>query len=477
MAERRRRSERMRMHDGAGRRRTPGPRTRRFGPDGMWIAGRAAVELAGRVRHAVAGVRSRTTSTARFRAARARVPEAFYAVKAFTAHAMLRMAVDEGLDLLAASGGEVEACLRAGCTRARSPSTGGTSPTTSWQLAVRAGVGLVIADGLDELAGWTCSPRAAGIVQPFLLRVNPGVAGRHPRVDRDRSRVDGVRRARRPRAARRVAAARHLSHSPVPRAPRAHRIPGTRRTGPFLRELDVLVALTARLRERPGSPSRCSTSAVGSASRTRTSAPSIAEIGRRRSSAPADALRRTGPPRADAGGASPGGASSGNTGVTLYRVGRSTDPGRRPDRDRRRRRDVRQHPPDAVRRPVHAWRWPARPGGRDRRDRDDRRPSLRIGGRARRRRRPSGRRRARRPAGVRGDGRVHLLARQHVQPGRPSGGGRGPRGDAVACGCGGRRPSDLDRLEAPAPRAVPPEGHRRRHHAPTGAARRTPSRS
>ena len=45
---------------------------------------------------------------------RARFPRVLYAVKAFTSHAVLRIAVEEGLDLLVASGGELEAALRAG---------------------------------------------------------------------------------------------------------------------------------------------------------------------------------------------------------------------------------------------------------------------------------------------------------------------------------------------------------------------------
>ena len=50
----------------------------------------------------------------RCRAIAPRFDRVLYAVKAFTAHAVIRIALDEGLDLLASTGGEVEACLRAG---------------------------------------------------------------------------------------------------------------------------------------------------------------------------------------------------------------------------------------------------------------------------------------------------------------------------------------------------------------------------
>ena len=104
---------------------------------------------------------------------------------------MLRMAVDEGLDLLAATGGEVEACVRAGVAPARVAFHGRNKSDDELALAVRARVGLVIADGLDELRRLDGFAGAAGIVQPFLLRVNPGLRVDH-QLD-DWSRVDGVR--------------------------------------------------------------------------------------------------------------------------------------------------------------------------------------------------------------------------------------------------------------------------------------------
>ncbi len=65
----------------------------------MWIAGQNAALLAERFATPLL-VFDQDDLTARLRAARLAFPKTFYAVKAFTAHAMLRLAVDEGLDLL-----------------------------------------------------------------------------------------------------------------------------------------------------------------------------------------------------------------------------------------------------------------------------------------------------------------------------------------------------------------------------------------
>src|SRR6185295_14969728 len=117
---------------------SPWPANASFRADGMWIAGQSAVALAGRYGTPLL-VFDRSDLAARLGWAKRAFPKTFYAVKAFSAHAMLRLAADEGLDLLAASGGEV-----------------------------------------DAFAG------AAGVVQPFLLRVNPGV-----RVDTHESIATG----------------------------------------------------------------------------------------------------------------------------------------------------------------------------------------------------------------------------------------------------------------------------------------------
>ena len=112
---------------------------------------------------------------ARARAAAALFPRALYAVKAFTSHAMIRLALDEGLDLVCATGGEVEACLRAGASASRIVLHGSNKSDAELDLAVRSGVSLVVVDGASELTRLDRTARERDIVQPILLRVVPEI--------------------------------------------------------------------------------------------------------------------------------------------------------------------------------------------------------------------------------------------------------------------------------------------------------------
>ena len=102
-------------------------------------------------------------------------PRVLFAVKAFTSHAMIRLALDEGLDLLCASGGEVEACLRAGAAGGRIVLHGSNKSDAELELAAVSGLSLVIADGREELDRIDRAARGRGVVQPVLLRVVPEV--------------------------------------------------------------------------------------------------------------------------------------------------------------------------------------------------------------------------------------------------------------------------------------------------------------
>jgi diaminopimelate decarboxylase len=117
---------------------TPWPSTATFDGDGLRIGGMPADELAGRYGTPLL-VFDRADMVSRLRAARRAFPRTFYAVKAFTSHAVLRLAVDEGSTFWP-RGGEVEACLRAGAT-VRIARTAGTRPTTSWSSPCARGSG------------------------------------------------------------------------------------------------------------------------------------------------------------------------------------------------------------------------------------------------------------------------------------------------------------------------------------------------
>jgi diaminopimelate decarboxylase len=296
----------------------PWPANMSFGADGMRIAGLSAVDLAERFSTPLL-VFDRADLTARLRGARLAFPKTFYAVKAFTAHAMLRLAVEEGLDLLAASGGEVEACVRAGIPPARIAFHGRNKSDEELELAVRARVGLVIADGSDELGRLDGFAGAAGVVQPFLLRVNPGL-----RVDTHEaiatgheSTAFGVPASAVPGTVASVASLPHLRFLGL----HAHIGSQILTADPFLRELDVLVALTARLRERHGIAVDLLDMGGGfGITYTDERTPSVSDIG-------AAAERRLRVPCGERGlpvptlAAEPGRSIVGNAGVTLYRVG------------------------------------------------------------------------------------------------------------------------------------------------------------
>jgi len=91
----------------------PWPANARFGPDGLSIAGVLAEDLAARYGTPLL-VADEEHIRARCRAFTTLFPHPLYAVKAFTSRAVLRLVADAGLNLLVATGGELEACLAAG---------------------------------------------------------------------------------------------------------------------------------------------------------------------------------------------------------------------------------------------------------------------------------------------------------------------------------------------------------------------------
>jgi diaminopimelate decarboxylase len=152
----------------------PWPASSRIGQRGLEIAGVPATDLARRFGTPLVvfdeeeiRARCRRLSTTGVRAA--------YAVKAFTSHAVIRIMLDEGFDLLASSGGELEACVRAGAPGSRVVLHGNAKSDAELALAIRSEVSAVIVDQADELRRLDDAARAADRVQPFLLRVVPQV--------------------------------------------------------------------------------------------------------------------------------------------------------------------------------------------------------------------------------------------------------------------------------------------------------------
>lgn len=224
----------------------PWPEQAVFGAQGLVIGGLSAQALA--ERHGTPlFVVDEDELRARSRMIVSLFPRALYAVKAFTAHSVVRIVVDAGMDLLAATGGEVEACLRAGASPSRVVLHGNNKSDEELELAVRVHLGLVIADSLDELTRLSEVAHAAGVRQRALLRVVPGIEVQtHQAIATGH---DGTKFG--------------TSLAEVPATVRAAvLLPGVELVGlhahlgsqlldvePYLRELDVLVHLLDALRD------------------------------------------------------------------------------------------------------------------------------------------------------------------------------------------------------------------------------------
>ncbi|HEX2069762.1 MAG TPA: diaminopimelate decarboxylase [Actinomycetota bacterium] len=112
---------------------------------------------------------------ARCRELREAFPRVLWAVKAFPARALIRMVRSEGLGLLAATGGEMDACLRAGAEPESIAFHGNNKSDEEIREATAKGIGLLIADNEEELSRIDAFAGRADRTQPILLRLAPGI--------------------------------------------------------------------------------------------------------------------------------------------------------------------------------------------------------------------------------------------------------------------------------------------------------------
>jgi diaminopimelate decarboxylase len=161
----------------------PWPRTAAFGSRGLEIAGVSAEELASRHGTPLVVV-DEEDLRARCRAFRARFPRVLYAVKAFTSHAVVRLVVTEGIDLLVATEGELDACLRAGVAGHHVVFHGNNKSDAELHRALTARCAFIVVDNVDELERLGRVASRSSLVQPILLRIVPEVdADTHWAVD------------------------------------------------------------------------------------------------------------------------------------------------------------------------------------------------------------------------------------------------------------------------------------------------------
>ena len=100
---------------------------------------------------------------------------AAYATKAFLCIAMARLALEEGMDLDVATGGELHVALAAGADPSRLVMHGNNKSTAELADALDVGVRRIVVDSFDELDRIEDLVAAGAAVPRCLLRVNPGV--------------------------------------------------------------------------------------------------------------------------------------------------------------------------------------------------------------------------------------------------------------------------------------------------------------
>src|SRR5437764_4914510 len=183
-------------------------------------------------------------------------PRVLFAVKAFPIRPLIRIAVEEGLGVLASTGGEVEACLRAGAPPENVALHGNNKSDDELELAVRSGLGVVIVDNAEELERLDRRAREADRTQPVMVRVIPGVEGHtHAYVDTGGRHskfgtpiADGL-------ALQAIKLAASLPSLEF-RGVQAHVGSQLLSADPYLQEIDTLLDLLAEVRDALGAEAR-----------------------------------------------------------------------------------------------------------------------------------------------------------------------------------------------------------------------------
>jgi len=101
--------------------------------------------------------------------------DVYYAGKAFLCTAVARWVTEDGLRLDVCSGGELAVALRAGVPGERIGFHGNNKSDAELERALRAGVGRIVADSVEELDRIADLAAALGVRAPVMLRVTVGV--------------------------------------------------------------------------------------------------------------------------------------------------------------------------------------------------------------------------------------------------------------------------------------------------------------
>lgn len=298
----------------------PWPENSRFGPRGLEVAGVPAEDLAAEYGTPLLVV-DEEHCRSRCRTFREAFPRALYAVKAFTARGLIRIAAEEGLGLLVASGGELAACLRAGADPSAIAFHGNNKSDAELGQAVDARIGLVIADNPEEIARLDQIAAARGVRQPVLVRVIPGVAaGTHSFIETgelDSKFGTPIAGGEALRAIELAVGSRSLRF----RGLHAHVGSQILAPEPHLRTVDVLLDLAAEARGAMGVEVEVLDVGGGfGATYTDEAVPPVADVARAVLARAREGALRRGLPAAEVV-VEPGRTLVANAVVTLYRVG------------------------------------------------------------------------------------------------------------------------------------------------------------
>lgn len=296
---------------------SPWPRNAVFGPDGLILAACPAPSLADAFGTPLIVV-DEEDFRERCRAFRRAFGEVLWAVKAFPARSLMRIALEEGLGLLASTGGELRACLDAGAPPERLMLHGNNKSDEEIGAAVQAGVGLLSVDNDEELDRVHEAARSRGVVQPVLLRVAPAIeAATHPFI---RTGAEDTKFGIPAAGGLALAALRRAAELPGLALRGLHIHLGSQLLSPdpYLRAVDVAVGLLARAEvDGPGLLDLGGGFGVTYVDETPLDGPSLAPAIRDRLRARCGEARIA-PPRLMV---EPGRALVANAAVTLYRAG------------------------------------------------------------------------------------------------------------------------------------------------------------
>ena len=98
-----------------------------------------------------------------------------YASKAFSCQAIYRIADEENIGVDVVSGGELYTALQAGFPAEKIYMHGNNKLDYEIGEALDAGIGCIVADAYSEIDKIDAEAEKRGIIQPILLRINPGV--------------------------------------------------------------------------------------------------------------------------------------------------------------------------------------------------------------------------------------------------------------------------------------------------------------